>query len=200
MIVLNVRREVPKKNPVIMVTSTERWEGKTMVTANLGACMGRQDERVLLMDAEIRSVQSEIDLRYFISEKDKPLAGLGEWLSFEALSTDEIVWATELPGVECIPRLEAAVSPDLLGSGRMKELLEALSEQFSIILIDAPTVSTYVDAELLAQWCDAVIFVVRSRMCPASTLKKSIERVKSTGTPIAGFILNDVDQLYLKLT
>ena len=200
MIVLNVRREVPKKNPVIMVTSAERWEGKTMVTANLGACMGRQDERVLLMDAEIRSVQSERDLRYIISEKDKPLAGLGEWLSFEALSTDEIVWPTELPGVECIPRLEAAVSPDLLGSGRMKELVETLSEQFSIILIDAPTVSTYVDAELLAQWCDAIIFVVRSRMCPSSTLKKSIERVKSTGTPIAGFILNDVDQLYLKLT
>ena len=200
MIVLNVRREVPKKNPVIMVTSAERWEGKTMVTANLGACMGRQDERVLLMDAEIRSVQSEVDLRYMISEKDKPLAGLGEWLSFEALTPEEIVWPTELPGVECIPRVEAAVSPDLLGSTRIKELFEALSQQFSIVLIDAPTVSTYVDAELLAQWCDAVIFVVRSRMCPASTLKKSIERVKSTGTPIAGFILNDVDQLYLKLT
>ncbi len=200
MIALNVRRETAKKPLVIMVTSAERWEGKTFVTVNLGACLGRQDERVLLMDAEIRSPQSEIDLRHIISEKDKPLAGLGEWLSFEALTPEEIIWPTELPGVECIPRVEAAVTPDLLGSSRMKELVEALSGQFSYILIDAPTVSSFVDAELLAQWCDAVIFVVRSRMCPSSTLKKSIERMKNTGTPIAGFILNKVDQLYLKLS
>ncbi|MDD3472246.1 MAG: hypothetical protein PHS86_05655 [Syntrophaceae bacterium] len=200
MIVLNVRREVPKRGAVVMLTSAERWEGKTFVAANLGACLGRQDERVLLMDAEIRTPPSEIDLRYMIPEKDKPITGLGEWLSFEALSADEIIWPTELPGVECIPRIEASVTPDLLGSSRMKELIEGLSERFGIILIDGPPVASLVDAELLAQWCDAIIFVVRSRMCPSSKLKKSVERITSTGTPIAGFILNDVDQLYLKLS
>lgn len=198
MIGLNLRREVPKKGAVIMVTSAERWEGKTFLVANLGACLGRQDERVLLMDAEIRSVQSEVDLRYMIPEKDKVLTGLGEWLSFEVFTPDEIIWPTELAGVECIPRLEAAVTPDLLGSSRMKELIEALSERFSIILIDAPPVASYVDAELLAQWCDAIIFVVRARMCSSSTLKRSVERIKGAGTPIVGFVLNDVDQLYLK--
>lgn len=195
---LNLRREVPKRGAVIMITSAERWEGKTFFAANLAACLGRQDERVLLMDAEIRSVQSEVDLRYMIPERDQVLTGLGEWLSFEVFTPDDIIWPTELAGVECIPRLEAAVTPDLLGSSRMKELIDALSERFSIILIDAPSVASYVDAELLAQWCDAIIFVVRARMCSSSTLKRSVERMKGTGTPIAGFVLNDVDQLYLK--
>ncbi len=200
MIVLNVRREIPKKGAVVMITSADRWEGKTFVTANIGACLGRQDERILLVDAEIRDISSEVDLRYMIPEKDRPLSGLGEWLSFDALTPEEIIWPTVLPGVECIPRLEAAVTPDLLGSSRMKELLETLSDQFDLVLIDAPIVSNFVDAEYIAQWCDAIIFVVRSRMCPSSQLKKSVERMKNTGTPLVGFVLNDVDKLYLKLS
>ncbi len=200
MIVLHIRREIPKKGAVIMFTSAQRYEGKTFVVSNLGACLGRQDERVLVMDAEIRAAPSDVDLRYMIPERDKPLKGLGEWLSFDALNPDEIIWPTEIAGVECIPRLEAAVNPDLLGSARMKELMEAVSDRFSVVLIDAPPVSSFVDAEFLAQSCDAIIFVVRSRLCPSATIKKCFERMKNTGTPVAGFILNDVDQLYLKLS
>jgi Mrp family chromosome partitioning ATPase len=111
-----------------------------------------------------------------------------------------MIWPTVIAGVECIPRLEAAVSPDLLGSMRMKELMDNLSENFSIIIVDGPPVGTLVDAELVAQWCDAMIFVVRSRSCVSSVLKKSVERMRGTGTPVAGFIVNFIDPLYLKWT
>jgi capsular exopolysaccharide synthesis family protein len=200
LISLNVRRHYPKRGVRIMITSAERWEGKTMVAANLAACMGRQDERVLVMDAQIRSMESEVDLRYMIAEHDKPLKGLGEWLSYDVLSPEEMIWPTVLAGVECIPRLEAAVSPDLLSSMRMKELMETLSENFSFIIVDGPPVGTLVDAELIAQCCDAMIFVVRSRSCVSSVLKKSVERMRGTGTPVAGFVVNYIDPLYLKWT
>jgi polysaccharide biosynthesis transport protein len=200
LISLNVRRNYPKRGLRIMITSAERWEGKTMVAANLAACMGRQDERVLVMDAQIRSMESEVDLRYMIAEQDKPLKGLGEWLSYDVLIPEEMIWPTVLAGVECIPRLEAAVSPDLLSSMRMKELMETLSENFSLIIVDGPPVGTLVDAELIAQCCDAMIFVVRSRSCVSSDLKKSVERMRGTGTPVAGFVVNYIDPLYLKWT
>ncbi len=193
-----IRREVPEMGARVMITSADRGEGKTMVTANLAACFGRQDERVLVMDAQIRDIPSERDLRYLISEEDKPLKGLGEWLSFEADRADEIVWHTVLPGVQCIPHVKEAVIPDLLGSNRMKDLLEELSESFSLILIDGPSVSDYVDAELVAQWCDAVVFLVRSRTCTSSSLRSAVERVRSTGVPLIGTILSDVDPVYLK--
>jgi Mrp family chromosome partitioning ATPase len=145
-------------------------------------------------------MESEVDLRYMIAEHDKPLKGLGEWLSYDVLSPEEMIWPTILAGVECIPRLEAAVSPDLLSSMRMKELMETLSENFSFIIVDGPPVGTLVDAELIAQCCDAMIFVVRSRSCVSSVLKKSVERMRGTGTPVAGFIVNYIDPLYLKWT
>jgi Mrp family chromosome partitioning ATPase/uncharacterized protein involved in exopolysaccharide biosynthesis len=193
-----VRREVPKQGARILITSTQRGEGRTLVAANLAACLGRQDERVLVMDAQIRPMESQTDLRYMIVEDDRPLRGLGEWLSFEVNEVEDIVWPTVLPGVECIPRIGASVTSDLLGSMRMKELLDDLTERFSLVLIDGPPVETYVDAELVAQLCDAVIFVVRSRACVSSPLKRSVERIRATQTPLPGFILNDVDRLYLK--
>ena len=173
-------------------------ERKTLTIANLAACFGRQDERTLVVDGQIRSVESEIDLRYMIAERDKPLKGLGEWLSFDVNDINEIIWPTVLPGVECIPHVEAAVTPDLLGAFRMKELMETLSEQFSLVLIDAPPVGDFVDTEILAQSCDAIIFIVRCRACVSSGLKKSVERMRKTGVPVVGFVINDVDQLYLK--
>lgn len=194
----HVRHDVPQRGARILVTSADRWEGKTAVTVNLAACLGRQDERVLVMDAQLRSMDSQRDLRYLIAERDKPLIGLADYLTFTADSVDEIAWPTLLPGVECIPRMEQEALPDLLASIRMHDLLKELSERFSLVLIDGPPMADYVDAELVAQWCDAVIFVVRSRVCPSSQLKDAVERIRESDIKTIRFIINDVDKLYLK--
>lgn len=190
-------QHVPQLGARIMIASAEKAEGKTMVAVNLAAVLGRQDKRVLVVDAQVRAQESERDLRYLISEKNRPLTGLGEYLSFQADSVQDIIWPTMLPGVECIPHVEQAVIPDLLASNRMRELLDETRQNFSTIIIDAPAANLYVDAELIAGLCDAILFVVRSRTCPASLLKKEIERLNGSGTPIIGFILNGVDNLYL---
>jgi len=189
--------QIPQEGARLMVVSVQAGEGKTTVAVNLAAVLGRQDRRVLLVDAQVRVQESEHDLRYLILEKDRPLAGLGEYLSFQAEKAQDIIWPTVLPGVECIPHVEQAVIPDLLASNRMRELLDVTSQRFSTIILDAPATHPYVDAELVAGLCDAILFVVRSRTCPASLLKKEIERVSGSGAPIIGFILNDVDRLYI---
>ena len=196
-IVRRLRHLVPEKGARLMVVSVNPGEGKTMVAANLAAVLGRQDERVLLLDAQARAQESERSLQYLIAEEEKPIVGLGEYLSFQAESPEDIVWPTTLPGVECIPHVEEAVIPDVLASNRMKEMLKALSEDFSIIIMDAPAADQYVDAELVASMSDAILVVVRSRVCPNSGLKRAVERLKETDVPIIGFILNDVDRFYI---
>ena len=196
-IVRRLRHLVPKKGARLMIVSVNPGEGKTMIATNLAAALGRQDERVLLLDAQARAQESERNLRYLITEKEKPITGLGEYLSFQAESVKDIIWPTTLPGVECIPHVEEAVIPDVLASNRMKEMLDALSKDFSIIIMDAPAADKYVDAELVASMSDAILMVVQSRTCPSSGLKRAIERLKETDVPIVGFILNDVDRFYI---
>jgi len=196
-IVRRLRHLVPKKGARLMIVSVNPGEGKTMIATNLAAALGRQDERVLLLDAQARAQESERNFRYLITEKEKPIIGLGEYLSFQAESVKDIIWPTTLPGVECIPHVSEAVIPDVLASNRMQEMLEALSKDFSIIIMDAPAADKYVDAELVASMSDAILIVVQSRACPNSGLKRAIERLQETDVPIIGFILNNVDRFYI---
>lgn len=196
-VVRRVRRLVPKRGARLMIVSVDPGEGKTMVAANLAATLGRQDERVLLLDAQARAKETEFGIGSLIAEKDKPLIGLGEYLSFRADSIEDVIWLTVLPGVECVPHVSEAVMPDTLASNRMRELMEKLSEDFSVVILDAPSAGMYVDAELVAEMSDAILMVVRSRVCPNSGLKRAFERLKETGVPVIGFVLNDVNRMYM---
>jgi len=88
------------------------------------------------------------------------------------------------------------VVPDLLASHRLRELLEEASLRYRIILVDGPPVLPYVDAEVLAEQCDAVLLVVRAGRTRPSHVRRTVTRLQATGTPILGVILNGVDPLY----
>jgi Mrp family chromosome partitioning ATPase/uncharacterized protein involved in exopolysaccharide biosynthesis len=124
--------------------------------------------------------------------------GLGEYLDFSEEHIEDILWQTSLSGVDCLPQVSQPVQPEKLGSQRMRQLLEGLSERFDIVLLDSPPVLSYVDAELLAEQCDAIVFVAQSRVCTKSTLNKALQRIAQTNTPMAGLILNGVDPLYME--
>lgn len=261
----HLRSAVPKRGARVLVVSPHHGEGKSLAAIYLAACLGRQDERVLVVDGYIRtSVDQErfsvfsqqivapnsmlsrletvlrdplkrrntrlsdqdtsaftrrlyhwarrisrrqpstgddhtrLILRDLIPDGEQNLKGLGEYLSFQADQLDEITWPTVLSGVECLPHIGRAVIPELLGSNRMRELMDEISGKYSIVLIDGPPVLPYVDSELLAQRCDVALFVVRSQWCQIGMVQKAIDRLKKTGAPIIGIILNDVDALYLE--
>lgn len=238
-----IREVMPKRGARILFVSANRGVGKTLVVANLAACYGRQDERVLLLDghlrAETRSVDEEVRLqavekrensssripfnytqlreslfrfiapargtfprkrhepRELISHESRSLMGIGEYLSFETDETGDIIWPTFLPGVECLPKVCDAIIPDLVGSNRMNELLEKLSQQYTLTLIDGPAVLPYVDAKVLARWADAILLVVQSESCTLSDLREAIRRLRSSPVTFLGGILNGVNTAYL---
>jgi len=195
-----IRQKVPLKGARILVVSATRGEGTTSVIAHLAACFGRLDERVLLVDAQVRPGNHQHELRELIANNNPPPNGLGEYLSFDTNNIADIIQPTRLPGVECIPRIGETEIPELLGSNRMREMLDELSGRFSLILIDTPPVLPYVDADLLAQGADAVVLVVGSRQRRSSSVNKAIDRLKNTQIPIAGVVLNQVDPLYMENT
>jgi len=199
----HVRLQSPKRGARIMIASATHGEGKTLVAANLACCFGRQDERVLLVDAQVRGHESRaegprFDMRELIAGAPAGMKGLGEYLSFQTDNMDDVVAPTTLAGVECLPQVGEAVIPDLLGSNIMKDLLLRASERYSVTLVEAPPVLPYVDAESLAQWMDAILLVVRARTCTAAALRKAVARLSTAGTPIIGAVLNGVDSFYME--
>lgn len=136
------------------------------------------------------------DIRDLIMYDGKPLMGIGEYLTYEADSIDEVVWPTMLRGVEILPRFSSAIVPDLLSSSRMREFLDEVSERYSVVLLDGPAVFPFVDADLLAQLSDAIVFVVRSRYSSIPLIRKALDQIQEARVPVVGVILNDVDPIY----
>ncbi len=136
------------------------------------------------------------DIRDLILYDGKSLMGIGEYLTYEAESVDEVLWPTMLRGVEILPRFSSAIVPDLISSSRMKEFLDDVSERFNVVLLDGPAVFPFVDADLLAQLSDAIVFVIRSRYSSTPLIQKALEQIQESGVPVIGVILNDVDPIY----
>ncbi len=195
----HIRNQLPEKGTRLLIASAQNGEGKTSVAANLALSFGRMDELVLLIDSQIRVEESLNSISDLIQEPENPIKGLGEYLSYEADELKEVIFPTMLPGVECLPKIKEAVIPELIGSNRMFELLEKVSKKYAIILIDSPPVLPYVDAETIARRTDGIIFIIRSRKSKVSMLKNAVVRLKKSGTPVLGAILNDVDPLFMNL-
>jgi capsular exopolysaccharide synthesis family protein len=193
-----VRVAIDKKGARILIVSAQHGEGRSVVAANLASCYGRQDERVLVVDAQLRPVTGQHDLRGLIAEAEGPVTGLGEYLSFKVEKPSEVIWPTFLPGVACLPRVGTETVPDLLGSNRMRELFAEASAQYGLILVEVPPLLRYADAEALASCADAVLFVVRASTCRSAVLRKALDRLTASKVPVIGAILNGVDALYLE--
>ena len=79
----------------------------------------------------------------------------------------------------------------------MGALLDQASNTADVVLIDGPTTLPYADVGLLAEHCNAVVLDVRNRHCRAHEVRESLSRLKETGVPIVGVVLNSVDRLDL---
>lgn len=193
----HLRMDVPGNGVKILITAAQHGEGATTIAINLARCLGRQDERVLLLDGRVRPEHNGGAVGRLMLPGSENAKGLGEYLSFQADTLEEVVHPTQLVGVETLPRVEQAVIPDLLGSKRMKLALDELSARYNVIVLDGPPTVPHVDAELIAQWCDAIVLVVRGGVTPAAVVKKAVARLRKSQTPIVGVILNGIDPLFL---
>lgn len=192
-----LRIKYPKHGATFLISSTVDGEGKSTTAINLATVFGRQDERVLLMDAQIRGeIKTSPLTPYIEGDTQKEMAkGLGEYLSYKATS-EEIISQTTLAGVDMILKHDEAVIPDLLQSARMRDLMEELQQQYSIIIIEGPPVSECVDSEILSKYCDAIIMVTSTDKLKPAPIKGAISRLKKTNTPLEGIVLTKVRAVY----
>src|SRR5262249_20407071 len=83
--------------------------------------------------------------------------------------------------------------PDLLGSARMKALVESLRQTYDYVVIDTPPVGPVIDAKGAAELADKVIFMVRWQSTPREMVAHSIDGL-GAGRKLAGIVLGMVDE------
>ena len=171
----------------LLVTSAGEGEGKSTTVANLGVCFAQADRAVLLVDADLRRPT----INTFFRQPATP--GLSSYPAGDAL-LEAIIQKTSVPNLSIMASGPTPPNPaELVGSRRMRELLDAASERFDMVLLDSPPVLAVSDAGALVPMVDGVLLVVGSGLTARLALRRAKEAVEAVQGRIVGAVLNRFD-------
>ena len=170
---------------IVLVTSSVAAEGKSMLAFSLAFSAARAGQRVLLLDADLRQPALS---RYFGFEHR---LGLVDMLS-GLVGTEE----TTVPlgaGLWLMPSgRRSATAPDLFASSRMAVYVDHLRGIYDLVVIDAAPSGAVVDARVLGDLSDRILFVVGWRATARETVARNL-RMLGNPQKIAGVVLNKID-------
>jgi capsular exopolysaccharide synthesis family protein len=171
----------------LAVVSALPREGKTTAAINLASVtalsLGR---RVLLVDCDLRRPQVHSSLGIH------PEAGLAELLC-DRVGLDQAISKVEGFNLEVIGVREKPENPsELLGSERMKELVQELAQRYDRVILDTPAALGLPDAKAIAEICDGVVIVARASSTPQAELEALLDLVDRRR--VLGLVLNGVEQ------
>jgi len=189
-----IREQLPQVGARLLVVSAQHGEGKSLVVTNLARALAARNENVLVVDAESTSPNEA--LRATIPSES--VLGLGEFLRGWVERADDVVWPTRYPNVSCIPFEDKEETGHLVASERMHRLMQEVSQRHSIVLVEGSPLVEEGRTEALAADADAILFVVQNWKYDIPTLRRAIEQLQPTGTPILGAVVTGVDPLYLE--
>lgn len=184
---------VEKEIKVVLVSSPEPGDGKSLISSNLAGAYAQENKKVLIIDCDLRKGrQAEI----FKIKKLPTMGYTNLILKYNPTATsnfkiEDYICKTGVTNVDLIPNGPTPPNPiELLSSSKNKELLDALKEKYDLIILDCPPVLGLSDALVMTKYSDANIIVIskgKTKVESLAEVKKSFAKVNSS---ITGVITN----------
>lgn len=181
-----------EKCPVFGITSTDAGDGKSMNAINIAISFAKLGKRVLLIDCDLRNPY----IHKYLGLKQSNL-GLSQYLA--GLEDKVDVHESNIEGLSV---LTAGIIPpnpsELIGSSRMKRLIETMKEQFDYIFIDMSPIGVVSDPLQMVSIITGYMFVIRNNVSKITDLKAIVTELERINANISGFIYNAVDDKQLR--
>lgn len=172
---------------VLLMTSPEPTDGKTLTSVNVALSMAQSGRRTLLLDADLRRPTTHKLLGY----SSRP--GIADLLT-EDYDVESVTVHTDVEGLDYIPAGNVSMPPaEAFESDRMGALIDQFRASYDVVIIDSPPVLAVTDPVILAPRCDATLLVVSAENTDARALKRSEETLGGVGVEVAGVIFNRYD-------
>ena len=170
------------------MTSVSENEGKSTVAANLAISLADQGKKAILIDGDIRRPSQFL----IFNQKETEQKELGEFLKGSGHLSDILITGERprlffLGGRNCY-----SSSTELLYSERLPILLEACRKSADYVIIDTPPAGLLGDAQVWAQYADAVLMVVRQNYMLAEDVNDILDDFRDGHAKILGVVLNGV--------
>lgn len=179
------------KNPgerVILLTSSMSGEGKSFTAINLGNILALTGKKVLLMELDLRKpgLSAKLGIANDI--------GFSNYVIDSTIKLENIIKPLAVnPNLFIISSGPLPPNPaESLMNEHMPELMQTLKTQFDYIILDAPPIGIIADAQLLAPYANATLYLVRQKVTKKNQLQ-IVEDLYTTGKmKNIGIVVNDI--------
>ena len=175
---------VDQNTKTILVTSSDKNEGKTTTVSNLAVSFANLNKKVLLIDCDLRNASIHKMFRL------NNIYGLTDILAKDR-AVDKCIQETELKNLYVLTAGAIPPNPaEILSSDKMKNLIENLKNVYDYIFIDTPPIGLVTDAGALSSFIDGVVLVVKSESIEKKYLEETKKKLDAVDARILGAILN----------
>jgi non-specific protein-tyrosine kinase len=187
---------VDKKNSILLMTSGVPSEGKSTTAGNLAVVLAQAGNNVLLIDGDLRRPSQHT---VFNLPNKRGVTSLLLKLNADDSEiemrnlVEDTVQPTQVEGLQIMTCGPIPPNPsELLGSTKMRRLLEVLEKQYDFVIIDSPPVLSVTDAAVLSAVAGTTLVVVRANKSRKGEFKQVVERLEDVNANVAGVVLNSL--------
>ncbi|KLU40128.1 MAG: CpsD/CapB family tyrosine-protein kinase [Limnochordia bacterium] len=172
---------------VILVTSAAPGEGKSTISSNLAVAFSQAGLRTLLLDCDLRKPT----VHKIVGLHNSP--GLTSLLVGE-VKREDVVKDVGVPNLSVIPSGPVPPNPvELLGSQAMRNVLNAVREEFDMVVVDAPPIVAVTDAAVLCPLVDGVLLTVAAGEVPRELAQHARSLLENANANVLGVVLNRIN-------
>jgi tyrosine-protein kinase Etk/Wzc len=175
------------QNNRVLVTGATPGVGKSFVSANFAVILANAGKRVLLIDADLRKGHLN---HYFGVARER---GLSDVIA-GSLRSSEAIRRELLPNLDLLTTGMLPPNPaELMMSAAFANVLEGLSGDYDVLILDTPPVLVAADTVGIAPHAATVLLVARAGATQLGELQECSKRLSHAGKTVTGVLFNAID-------
>lgn len=177
------------KNNIVLISGSSPNAGKTFVSSNLATVIAQAGQRVLIIDADMRKGT----LHKALGVGQSP--GLSDVLIGDVPMQQAVRTLHGLDNLQFITRGDVPPNPsELLMHENFTRLLEQVSREYDLVLVDTPPILAVTDAAIIAHHAGTSLLVARFGLNQPKELALAKKRFEQNDVRLKGAIFNAVER------
>jgi len=176
-----------KNARTMTIVSGGAGEGKSTTICNLASVFAQNEQRVLLVDSDLRRPSLHKVLKVSNS------VGLTNYLLGQK-PLEDVIQTTDIPSLDFMPSGKLPSSSlGILNSPQMRDFVAEIKERYDFVFFDSPPIMGISDASVLTSMVDLTMLVVQYRKYPQMMTQRAKQMVEKVGGNLLGVVLNNIN-------
>ena len=170
---------------VIIISSYNPGSGKSFISMNMAVALAIKDKKVLIIDGDLRHAS----LSAYVGS---PKKGISDYLSGHENNLESLLVKREnYASLHVLPVGTIPPNPtELIADQKFADAIAKFKKEYEYIIIDCPPMDIMADTQIISQYADRTIFVVRAGLFERAMLPQLEETYKSGKYKNMSLVLN----------